>query len=353
MFERRAEDDAVQPRSATRRLRIVALTLVAIASTACASPASLKPSVPVVAETPSPGEAEAIRFRTEFGLRADQAYVRHVAVDPAASNVGFGLPLLPAEIAELNARAANADAIRDVIRAYASGQATEFGGLYLDQARGGVLTTLWTANLEQHAAAIRALVRPDARIAFRPARFTYNELLAWQDRIDGDTDWMPAAGIAPTGAGVDVIGNRLEIDVSSADPNAAALVIAHYPAPLGMLFVKSDGTGAALIRFGTVRGRALDVDGQPPGDRLAGELILQWTSDGPGDCGRGDIGFGLSGDGSFEVPCQAGGHTIEVQIGVPNDGWRTIGSGHVVAVADGVVGLTIRLDGPWPAPTMQ
>lgn len=128
---------------------------------------------------------------------------------------------------------------------------------------------------------------------------------------------------------------------------------AHYGAPPGMLIVISDGTGAVLIGRGTVRGLVLDAVGAPPGERLAGELNLQWTSDGPGDCGILDMGFGLLSDGSFELPRQAGGHTIIVQLGIPNEGWQTIASGHVVAIADAVVNLEIRLDGPWPAPPPQ
>jgi hypothetical protein len=301
-------------------------------------------------ETPSPDELEAITFRSTFGLRADLPYVRFVATSPVASTREFGVPLMPGEFAELNARAANADAVVAAIQSYAEAHPDEFAGLYLDQQNGGAVTTLWTGHLDEHTAAIRALVRPGARVAFRGAKFTERDLNALQDRIWADVDWMRTESIVTLGGGVDIIANRVALDVSSTRPDAVALVAAHYPAAPGMLIVTSDGTGAALIREGTVRGRVVDALGRPPGEVLAGQLVLQWTSDGPGDCGRGDIGFGLRADGGFELPCQAGGHTIEVQIGVPNVGWRTIASGHVVAVADAVVGLEIRLDGLWPAP---
>ena len=115
-----------------------------------------------------------------------------------------------------------------------------------------------------------------------------------------------------------------------------------------MITVESDGTGAALIPRGLVKGRVVDSLGKSPGKALEGQLDLSWTSDGPGDCGGGDIGFGVAADGTFEVPCQAGGHTIQVQIGVPDDGWKTLGEGHVIAVADSTVTLEIRLTTPWP-----
>jgi hypothetical protein len=308
-------------------------------------------SPPNAVETPSPDDLEAIHFRGTFGLRTDLAYVRFVAASPLASSAEFGVPLMPEERTELNARAANADAVVAVIQSYAGAHPDEFAGLYLDQENGGgAVTTLWTGHLDEHADAIRALVRPGARIAFRGATFSERDLNALQDRIWADVDWMRSESVAPQGGGVDVIANRVELEVSSSRPDAAALVSAHYPVAPGMLIVTSDGTGAVLIRAGTVRGRVVDVLGQPPGEILAGQLVLQWTSDGPGDCGRGDVGFGVLANGGFELPCQAGGHTIEIQIGVPNDGWRTIASGHVVAVADAVVGLEIRLAGLWPAP---
>lgn len=335
-------------RSGTACVSLLVAVVAGLLS-ACTIDASATSEPAPVIETPSPNESDAVRFRKEVGLRSDVAWVRSVAANPAASSVEFAIPMMPEEIAELNARGANADAVVGIVQAYAAEHADEFGGLYLDQAQGGgAVTSLWTAHLDQHAAAILTLVRPGARIAFRPARFTEAELNALQGRISTDWEWMRVVDIAWVGSGVDVIGNRVEIYLSSTRPDAAAIVAAHYAVPPGMLSVISDGTGAALIPRGTVRGRVLDQALQPPGAAFAGELILQWTSDGPGDCGGpGDIGFGVEPDGTFQVPCQAGGHTIMIQIGVPGVGWQTIASGHVVAVGDATVGLEIRLDGLW------
>ena len=334
-------------RARARAVAIVLLLPLTISLIGCGTAPT--PSDGITIATEGPEEAQAIQFRDSFGLRSDLPYVRAVAADPAASSREFSVPLLPGEIAELNARAANADEVTAAINAYADAHPDEFGGIYLDQEQGaGAVTTLWTAHLDEHAAAIRALLRPGVRIAFREVTFTYRDLQALQDRISADWDWLRPLAIAPTGVGVDVIGNRVEIDVSTVRPDAADLVKEHYAAP-GMIDVISDGTGAALVPEGTVRGRAVDILGRPPGAELAGQLNLGWTSDGPGDCGGGDIGYGLNPDGSFRLPCQAGGHTIEVQIPVPNDGWKTIGSAHVVAVGGGTVDMLIVVTGAWPA----
>jgi hypothetical protein len=42
-------------------------------------------------------------------------------------------------------------------------------------------------------------------------------------------------------------------------------------------------------------------------------MHLAWMSDEPGDCGSGDMGFGIDGKGRFELPCQVGSRTIIVQ----------------------------------------
>jgi hypothetical protein len=95
-----------------------------------------------------------------------------------------------------------------------------------------------------------------------------------------------------------------------------------------------------------VKGQVLDSLGEEPGDAIANQINLSWSSDGPGDCGGGDVGYGITGTGRFTLPCQAGGHTIVVQISTIND-WKTIGSGHVIAMAGTTVEVVIRLDQPW------
>jgi hypothetical protein len=211
------------------RSRVALALVIALGSwaAACSATPGATPAAPEVVETASPDEAEAIRFRETFGLRTDVAYVRSVAADPASSSVDYAVPLMPAEIAELEARVANTEAVRDVIRRYADAHQDEFAGLYMDQENGGAVTTLWTAHLDQHAAAIRALIHPGARIAFRAATFTADELEELHDRVSADWAWMREAGIAPQGLETDVIGNRVAIYVSSADPDAPEIVRSH------------------------------------------------------------------------------------------------------------------------------
>jgi hypothetical protein len=328
--------------------RLIATVALAFGAIACSSAAPSPVPTEAAIASPSPAELEAIRFRTESGLRADLGFVRAVAANPAASSSEYSVPLLPAEIADLNARAANADAIRSAIQEYADLHPSEFGGMYLDQQHGGAVTTLWTGHLADHTAAVWRRIRPGSLVAFRQVPFSYAELRTLQDRISGDWDWMRAFAIAPTGVGVDVTGNHVEVDISSANAGAAALIVAHYAVPSGMIVVQSDGTGAALLGWGTVRGRVLDSLGQPPGAVIAEQLNLGWVSAGPGKCGGGDIGYGVGVDGRFELPCQVGAWTFEIQLPGAGDAMKTIGSGRVVVFTGQIVQLQIKLDRPWP-----
>jgi hypothetical protein len=334
------------------QVRTVAIAALACGAMACtpagptATPTHATIAAPI--ESPSAAELNAIRYRTEFGLRADLAYIRAVAANPLASSVEFGIPLLPAELAELNSRAASVDAIKEIVIAYTEAHPDEFAGIYIDQEHGGLLTTMWTANVALHEAAIRAKVRPGAPLAFRSAKYPLSELQTLRDRISGDWNWMRGFAIAPIGVGVDQINNRVEVDVSTVNGNASALILAHYAVPAGMIVVQSDGTGAALLPWGTVRGRVVDSRGQPPGAAVANGLALGWVSDGPGTCGLGDMGYGVGADGVFEVPCQVAAWTMQIQLpAVAGGSPTTIGSGHVVVLASQQVLLQIKLDKPW------
>jgi hypothetical protein len=70
-----------------------------LGDSAVASPTGPQSTESVAASISLPVK-DAIRFRTEFGLRGDLAYVAQVARDPAATS-DFGVPLLPAEVADL------------------------------------------------------------------------------------------------------------------------------------------------------------------------------------------------------------------------------------------------------------
>ncbi len=317
--------------------------------TATPAPVATPEACPTAAATPIPEASlpasldeetrEAIRVRTDYGLRRDLAWVREVADDPTAV-MDFGVPMLPAETASLFARNELGDMVQAALGAY--GHTAELGGIYIDNRQGGVVVVLWTSDPAIHEAAIRAGLPACHPVQFRQVKWSEQELRGWQDRISADFDWMSEIPARIESAGVDIELNVVSVTVSSAEPDAAERIVAHYDAPPGMIRVTSDGTGAALLPYGTVVGRVLLADGRPPGPN---DLMVDAGSreDPPGRCGGGDMGYGVREDGRIEYPCQAGRRTILIKDWSADDAHTVVASVVVDVPANGEVEVELRL----------
>jgi hypothetical protein len=332
-------------------LGILAAMLVGcVGVTPSSAPSTPPPSAPSMPSPTSSGStapsptldpeiAHAIDLRRSFGLRSDLAYVLAAADDPTTSLEFLSIPLYPAEDAKLMAAQADQDFAVSVIHPYAIAHADEFGGVYIDRAdHPGVVTVLWTGHLDEHRAALAAAL--DGRfVLLREVRYSEAHLRDLQDQVSHDTDWMASVPARAESIGVDIIANVVTLDVSSGAPAAVRLIADHYG--LGdQLQITSDGTGATLLPRGTVAGRVVGPDGKAVRD---GELDLRWTSPDPGDCGGGDIGYGVGRDGTFQLPCQIGVRTIMVMTQGATGGTVELGRGTVTVRAGKTVHLTIHL----------
>jgi hypothetical protein len=285
----------------------------------------------------------AIEKRREYGLRRDIPWVRLVAADPRA-DTAFGFPMLPEEEQSLFSRHDPAEAVQRVLMGY--GHEDELGGLYIDNVLGGTVVVLWTGNIEAHAAAIRALLPECHPVIFKRVRWSEAELRRWQDKISADWNWFATIPAAPQGVGASVSDNVVTVDISSANPNAAAIIVAHYGAPPGMIRVQSDGTGAALLPWGTVKGRVVLRNGERPAGPFQLLLFGEAGPD-PGTCGGGDIGFGVMPDGTFEYACQVGRREIQIwDLGAGKDPHPIVGRATVLVPEDDVVFVEIVIEPP-------
>jgi hypothetical protein len=300
-----------------RRQAMIALRSAAVAvslmmvllGVGCGSPPAVPSGDPAtIAATPEldSATAAAVHFRTSFGLRADLDYIRAVAVDKTASTE-FGVPLLPAEVVEIQRRAANADRVVPIVNRYAADHPEAFGGLWIDQQHGGIVTVVFTRDVELHTQALMAQLAGVGIVAVRTAGYSEAELRQLQDRIVADSAWFKSIPAQLQGVGVDPTANAVEIDVSTANPLIADLIVVRFGIPRDAIVVHSDGTGVALEPWGRIKGKVVDI--RP--DVLA-ELTLQYDSDRIGaECGMGDVGIGIALDGTFELPCQGGRWTIK------------------------------------------
>ncbi|MGZ8514293.1 MAG: hypothetical protein ACXW4H_04225 [Candidatus Limnocylindrales bacterium] len=279
-----------------------------------------------------------IDLRRSLGLRSDLAWIEAVAADPRATTTLLFIPLLPEEEAEVVAADASDHAVAAVVNEYANLHLDEFAGMYIDRESNAGVVSLWTGHLAEHEAAIRARLAPGARASFLQVEYSEAYLRSVQDRVVADIDWMRSIPAVMQSAYVDTIRDVTVLSVSSANPRAVELIQSHFG--LGAAFeATSDGTGAALIPWGTVEGRVRTRAGDVPGPA---EYNLRWHGTGPGDCGGGDVGYGVSDLGTFTLPCQQGTWMIEVTVPDGND-WRSIGEGTVAVTADHTSKLDIVL----------
>lgn len=260
-----------------------------------AAPIGSEPTSPAAATaepTLDPAIVEAMKLREQWGLRADQAWVKQVAQDPSATRE-YGVPLLPSEKVELGGRPVDSEGVISVLQAYGSANPDEFGGLFIDRQNGETPTALFTGNLGQHEAAIRAKLRPGARFAVGESRFTERELRALQERIVADDPVLRAEGIAAIVVGADPIAGTVPVEISTERTDAAAVLAARYGPAVRVTVL--DPTGAYLKPPGVIEGRVVDPQGRPVRDGALDQLALF------GDIGLDTIGIGFGSDGRFRL----------------------------------------------------
>src|SRR5262245_54491332 len=170
--------------------------------------------------------AEARRFRTDFGLRSDDAWILGVASDPASDLASYGVPLTNDEVAELDRRIRNVDGIRAIVIGYGEDHPNDWAGAYIDHEAGGVLVAQFARNADLHRLALLAQICPKAHLEIRPVRWSLDELESFGARLPSEEGWFASVPAVLTGFGPNVVLNRVEIQVSSANPAAADLILA-------------------------------------------------------------------------------------------------------------------------------
>lgn len=272
-----------------------------------ASPRAEQPSPSLPLPTPSETEpppmatippeiVDAIRMRESLGLRSDVEWVLAVAELPEAVVSEGGFLVTPAEDAELRRRFDGQGRLDGLI-AYGAENADTFGGLYIDQAAGGVVVLLFTDDLERHANAVAGLAPPGLRVQLKSARYSEAELVEIVEGIDFGA--LRAEGYEVNSAGVDTIANVVRIEAKSNLPNARArleerfggkVVADIYPLP-GPWQNREAGDGWRLLAAGRTDGHAytvrvatdesswaalwdeLALDDEPPAVDFASELV--------------------------------------------------------------------------------
>jgi hypothetical protein len=152
--------------------------------------------------------------------------VAQVAADPRATIGALDIPFLPEESVWFQSATATFDSLAQDVKAYAAAFPDEIGGVYVDLPDHRVVA-LWTGRLDLHRGALLAPIGHPAPLQVRPVRYSERALARLQDQIVADWGWFREIDVAPVGTGVELIGNVVGVDISSADPNAPQLVVEH------------------------------------------------------------------------------------------------------------------------------
>lgn len=256
-------------RTALTALGLVVVVLIASCDRSrpsSSAPFSPSPGGSAAERTPLPSisqaaVAEAKAFREQFGLRSDDAWILAVLSDPTADREPYGVALTRDEIAELNQRLDDIEAIREAVVGYGQSHPDDWAGAYIDQQRGGILVAQFSRNVGTHRIALFSLVQPGAPLEVNGVRWSLKELNALAGRFDRQDPWFSTIPAVLYGSGPDVGTNRFDLEISTADPRAEGLVLEHFKLGTDILQVTIDGTGALLLERGTLRIRAVDKHG--------------------------------------------------------------------------------------------
>jgi hypothetical protein len=253
------------------RALIAATVLVASAIAAgCAahpSPVSLTPTL----GSPTPNQAadealltEVVARRHSLGLPNERAYVRALFEDSAAVRrgveSGYGFPITQLELTALESRARSMSAVKAAIEAYAANHLDSWAGMYVAPGTSTVVAR-FVGDVLPHKSALAALLHPAASIEIVTADWSLNELEELRSRMHKEEAWFRSVDSELKGLGVDVMTNRLDVEVGSDRPNIADLVARHFDA-VGRIAVHQ-GRGPWLGARGDLTVVVHDGNGNP------------------------------------------------------------------------------------------
>jgi hypothetical protein len=324
------------------------LVLLGALAAACGGPVPSPTATsltPIAAPTPSPTLppeiAAAIEVRALYGLKNDEGYVRSVAANPTATTDVLGIPLLPAEVAELRARAKDRARVNSTVEAYGKQHEDTWAGLYLDEAGGGSLVARFTSDLARHEAALRRLVGPFGRLRVELAPRSLAELQAHVDAIEADRGWFSTIDAFLRYASFEAGGEVVVVHVSSADPEVATRITDHFDGE-GWLVVESDGVGLWEGGWGDLRILLVDERANrviPDEERE--QFTCSVVPDKPAAWGGGPGIVGPDGVCRFDGRLGATGYDITIEHVAGSGDEVVVGHGRAEVRANDVTEVTI------------
>jgi len=183
------------------------------------------PKAQAAGPTTSQDVERQVAARAALGLPTDPTYVAGVAADSTA-DTSFGVPLTPAEIADLRARP-DAAAL-DPMVSFARRHPADYGGTYIDQAAGGIVDVALTGSARLRTADLAALLPAGVKTRFRSVRWSEQDLTSATSAITKDMPVLEASGIVFGQVYPDVVTNRVVVAVIGDVAAATRLLTSKY-----------------------------------------------------------------------------------------------------------------------------
>lgn len=205
----------------TARVALLALSIAL--SFGGASPATVAASAP---------DAEVMRFRADFGLDAGIDHVARVAALQAAGGVvdeRYGIPLLPAEAAEIDRRVAiqeGMEPLKQLLRQFPKA----YGGHYIDQRDKGAIVIQLAGGAGPSAAEIERVLPAGATYRVEQVKRTAASLQELVDGITADAKELRNGGIDVVTIAMTYRGNAVEVGVAGLTDDDVATLRGRYSA---------------------------------------------------------------------------------------------------------------------------
>jgi hypothetical protein len=151
----------------------------------------------------------AMSFRSAFGYSTDLELVGALERNPAA-NRKYSVALTAAEVADMDIRMAIQSAMEPLVE-YAHSFPETFGGIYVDQAAGGVFYFSFTSDIEARQSVLESMAPAGVDIRYRTVTLTEAEVDALVNRASRDLEFHQGLGIAVHDVRSDTARNGVDI----------------------------------------------------------------------------------------------------------------------------------------------
>lgn len=179
-------------------------------------------TVPAATALPSTPFDRYRAMRAELGFPSDAATVTALMNRPDV-DMSLGFPLLPTELAEVEARqelGGDAATVKQVL----TRQGISYSGIYIDNRADGLLTVVVPHASDALVETLKGAVDHPARLVVRQARYTLAQLDEFKARVWAASGTFASRGVQLRATGIDVPRNQIYVGVSD-DLGAAREVL--------------------------------------------------------------------------------------------------------------------------------